>query len=330
MIKKTLYIHIGAGKTGTTTIQDTCERNCSVLRDIYELEYIKFGHKFSKNSTNREAEAILEVNQNLNELKNTIKNGESKKYLISSENFPGEKEEEIEFIKKLLQDVCDVKIIVYLRRQDTLVYSWYTQMVKTGQYSKTITGQINELYASDFLDYEKTLEPWSELFGHENIFVNVFPSKEDLITNFFEKNLDININLKELNIKQSSNIGLTPEQLILIKNILPNTEKEKHKHLIEEIIKPIHIDFNYTNSLISPSQQKELLDAFKYSNNNVAKKYLNREKLFEDPVIEDERAWQYPDILNNGYIDAILKSKKLSLKTKNFIKGRINLEDKKW
>ena len=40
-MKKTLYIHIGTGKTGTTALQNTCEVNMNVLQEKYDVTFIE-------------------------------------------------------------------------------------------------------------------------------------------------------------------------------------------------------------------------------------------------------------------------------------------------
>ena len=71
---------------------------------------------------------------------------------------------------------------------------------------------------------------------------------------------------------------------------------------IVKIIREItfDIDFNYTKSLISPTQRKQILSDFEKSNNNVAKKYLNRDKLFDYLSIEDDENWEYEILSRMG------------------------------
>jgi hypothetical protein len=82
---------------------------------------------------------------------------------------------------------------------------------------------------------------------------------------------------------------------------------ENNKDIIKFIREPFDIDFNYTKSLISPAQRKQILNDYEKFNNIVAKKYLNRDKLFDDLSIEDEETWEYPDIIKNGYYDLAIK-----------------------
>ena len=160
--------------------------------------------KNSGNADRSNPERIVVVNKKLEALKENINSSNLDTFLISSEDFPGEKPEEIKYIHDLLLNVCDVKIIVYLRRQDEFIWSWFSQVLKTIHINQslqyylpldhTMSDCISQLYnAENILNYEKFLDPWAMVFGTENILVNVFPPDENLIVNFF-KNLDIELN----------------------------------------------------------------------------------------------------------------------------------------
>lgn len=308
-MKKTLYIHIGTGKTGTTAIQNYAESNLEPLTRHHNLYYFK-SHLYCKNFKNAErlnSEYIVTVNNKLEELKNNINSSNVNSFLISSEYFPGEKYDEIKHIRDLFSNVCDVKIIVYLRRQDDFAWSWFSQIVKGMHIHQTLDGVIKQLYNVEYiLNYEKFLEPWADVFGTENILINIFPPQENLIINFF-KNLDIELCLNNFKPFDFLNASLKAEQILFIQKLLPKLDLEIDKDIVKIIRKPFDIDFNYTNSLISPAQRKQILSDFEKFNNNVAKKYLNRDKLFNDLSIPNEETWEYPDIIKNGYYDLAKK-----------------------
>ncbi len=308
-MNKTLYIHIGTGKTGTTAIQNFTKSNLESLNRNHNFHYYR-SHLYCKNYNNAKRsnpKYIITVDNNLEELKNNITSSDFHSFLISSECFPGEKHEEIKYIRDLLSNVCDVKIIVYLRRQDDFIWSWFAQVTKAMNLHQTLDGCINQLYNAEYiLNYKKFLEPWAKVFGSENILVNTFPPNGNLIKNFF-KNLDIDINENKISKVPKSNKSLTAEQIVFIQALLPKLDPKKDKDIIKIIRLPFDIDFNYTKSLISPEKRKEILNDFEEYNNNVAKKYLNRDQLFDDLSMDDEETWEYPDIIKNGYYDLAIK-----------------------
>ena len=308
-MKKTLYIHIGTGKTGTTMIQECTKLNLDTFNNKHNFNYYP-SHFYSNNYKNPDRSNLDRVdltNKLLEELKNNINSSNLNSFLISSEFFPGEKHEEIQHIKNIFSNICDIKIIVYLRRQDEFIWSWYSQVIKTTNVNYCLDNCINRLRKAEYiLDYEKFLEPWAKVFGTENILVNTFPPKENLIINFF-KNLDIELDLNDFKSIDRANLSLKAEQIVFIKSLLPKLDLEYASTIVKIIQKPFDIDFNYTKSLIPPAQRKEILNDFDKFNDNVAKKYLNRDKLFDELSIDDEETWEYPDIIKNGYYDLATK-----------------------
>ena len=183
--------------------------------------------------------------------------------------------------------------------------------------------KVAELYRAErILNYEMLLENWN-LIGAENIMINIYPPAENLIVNFF-KNLQININQEDLKSLPRQNTSLQSEQIVLIQKLLPFIVKEKNEfELVEEIRKPFDIKFTYTKSLLSPERRRKIINDFEKYNNKVANLYLNKKVLFEDDTIKDEETWCYPIIFQNGYIDEVLKSDKVSSELKNLIKSKL-------
>ena len=72
--------------------------------------------------------------------------------------------------------------------------------------------------------------------------------------------------------------------------------------------------------MLSPERRRKIINDFEKYNNKVANLYLNKKVLFEDDTIKDEETWCYPIIFQNGYIEEVLKSDKVSSELKNLIK----------
>ena len=90
-MNKTLYIHIGTGKTGTTTIQDFSEDNKDKLEQIYNCHFAGM-HNFSyngechpKRTRHRGFKIVSDSRKNL---RNYIKQSNTDKFLFRSELFP--------------------------------------------------------------------------------------------------------------------------------------------------------------------------------------------------------------------------------------------------
>jgi hypothetical protein len=80
---------------------------------------------------------------------------------------------------------CEVRILLYLRRQDNFLASYYNQLIKTRLYAATFEEFLQQ-NAADAIDlrqykitlamchYDRLLELWADAFGPENIFAGVY------------------------------------------------------------------------------------------------------------------------------------------------------------
>ena len=66
----------------------------------------------------------------------------------------------------------DIRIVVYLRRQDQLALSLYTTRLKSGGTSADVFPRTNS--EDPFFNYDRSLTLWEEAFGRQNMTVKVF------------------------------------------------------------------------------------------------------------------------------------------------------------
>ena len=147
---KTLYLHIGTPKTGTSTIQYFCHLNYDLLLQK-GLCYPDLGFRFPGIGQNRNAYFLShkifddKKNRRLEEEAGERETGLQKleklfarqdKIILSDEHLWNEKEidgERLHYIRERMAK-CDVtvKVIVYLRKQDQVIQSYWAQQVKEG------------------------------------------------------------------------------------------------------------------------------------------------------------------------------------------------------
>lgn len=225
------------------------------------------------------------------------------KFIISAEGLPGWRLGHIRHIENMFKCVCDIKIIAYLRRQDTFVWSWFSQLVKTTSPDLNLNEFINVLYANKkLLCYESFINDWAECFDSENMIIETYPTRGNLIKDFFQKiGIDTTVPIRKSMI---INTSLQPEQIVFFRDFATEWEC---KITMQQAQTPFDIEFNYTKSLISPQKRQQILDDFDECNSNIARAYLNREKLFDDLTIPDRYTWSYPDIKKNGYYEKAIE-----------------------
>lgn len=296
---KKCYIHIGAPKTGSTSLQKFFHTNREALLDsgvLYPDVCLRgYGHHDLAFLLNGEypnwatpQERPLEDLEN--DLKTAVANHEGD-ILLSSENFyllPQPKN-----LAQLLER-CGVTpafepiIVVYIRRQDEVQESWYNQTVKAQGSTQTIEESIEE-YAN-LWDYWEHLNLWATVFGKEQMVVcpynNVRMEAGELYDEFCSI---LNISSKNFVVEDRvTNTGLNRDILEFqrLVNQLPLSTQEKrgfHKELIELSAKTKGSGIFDEGPLLTFEQRQKIYSRYEKSNSKVAKKFLGSETLFDCP-----------------------------------------------
>ncbi len=163
---KKLYLHIGTGKTGSTSIQKTLK---NINSDAFFFYYWKDQSNFILNY-----KTILK----------NILNMDKKIFILSCEWLCTLND------KVLLQELnelskgFDTKIIIYIRRQDEFAVSTYQQMTRRFNNKRKLYGSgslpatfRNSEYLQTQCNYFKICNDWGNIFRKEKIIIRVF-SKE--------------------------------------------------------------------------------------------------------------------------------------------------------
>ncbi|CDE43529.1 uncharacterized protein BN648_01729 [Clostridium sp. CAG:411] len=212
---KTLYLHIGTPKTGTTSIQYFCKNNSELLAQkgfcypLFDFKYIDSGNSrnglFLQNAYFTpegerdlaiEQEYFREGSERVKELFDTYDN-----IILSDEGIwqtafvRTRGKDTIDRIRRIAEEGgYQVKIIVYLRPQEEYAVSWWNQLIKHSRTSANkITWPYYKKYISRYvgLDYYGNLLQLEEAFGQENIIVRRFDKKYFKNGRLLEDFLDI-------------------------------------------------------------------------------------------------------------------------------------------
>ncbi len=172
-----LWIHIGAHKTGTTTLQRALdqERHSLMAHSIwFDPESIDFGEHLSMHSPL----APAELERCKAEMRGRIERRREDAVIWSSEFFFGDPELGYRNIGAVAADLrsitegYEVRIIASVRRQDEFIESWYHQHVKRGgcdsfQQFLTRVGEGSFQWPALLAEYEAR-------FGKEHLRVHLF------------------------------------------------------------------------------------------------------------------------------------------------------------
>lgn len=191
---KTLYIHVGTPKTGTSAIQSFLLDNQEVLEQKgYCYRLMPFAYQ-GKASRRRNAHFALEkVTNEVGEVDRDatlkmVENGyqavaqwlaENENVVLTDESYwrylRGENwkilERLIEIAKK---NQAQVKIIVYLRRQDEFVVSLWKQNVREGRVMESCSSYLDNKSNRKVLNYAKRLQEFESYVGKENLIVRKY------------------------------------------------------------------------------------------------------------------------------------------------------------
>ncbi|MCD9147957.1 hypothetical protein [Pseudophaeobacter flagellatus] len=185
-MRKTLYLHIGHFKTGTTAVQAFLNDNPRLLKrhdfalaqtrlqyskhsdlaySLYKAAGVKsFLHGYKKPETPQQVWAAL-----FDELRASNRS----RMIVSSEEFmrlacfP----KAVKTLSRIIKSARDIdfKVIAFLRPPDSHLQSWYNQLIKMGVETPPYNVAMTDLVEPIHYDYALALRPWIEIFGAEAV-----------------------------------------------------------------------------------------------------------------------------------------------------------------
>lgn len=309
----TLYLHIGQHKTGTSTIQSFFWKN----RNRIERDGILYPEIGMSGSTHANFALSLpgkrddmlatmfsgaahdrsgvykpykgeDADTLFAELGEQIERTNCHAVLLSSECF-------MEWIEpamlKILLDQycqCDVKIVLFLRRQDQWIQAVFNQVVKDP--GLRYGGRLEELPQIGMLDYRRTVQQWAEAFGKSNIMVRPYQKAKchemgvvGILTDLVGLQ---KINHYEMPSFEERNVSLRRWQLKILHAL---NRRDASFKTFDSVLKA----FSEQNALFGGeegtttcmefSRAKALQRYFRRDNNWIARNFLSKRQLFGKP-----------------------------------------------
>lgn len=298
--KKTLYLHVGMGKTGTTALQEFFWENRNILLKNFGIAYPEYGSvSCAHHLLSPHIPSFLAVDWKFLQPEEWCPNlatNDADKILVSSELIAWASPEMISDFCAEIAKWFNVKVVIYLRRQDNLIMAGYNQQIKAGTQKRHINDVIEKQF--ERFDYAKKLQPWIDAWGEENIIVRPFERQQ-----FFQGDIRYDFLYRVFGIDSFELFGIqddggNPNPRLSFKAM-------EYKRWINNIISnpAISSQFNKalldysaatddsstkvfsTKALLSPDKRKEILDKCEPINSEIARKFLKREdgRLFFDP-----------------------------------------------
>jgi hypothetical protein len=211
--------------------------------------------------------------------------------IISSELFFGQ----TKGLDSILEDVVnylrghEVKVVVYLRRQDQLYSSFYNQDVKGMRQWSDSAYQFYETHQIFECDYYSMLDMWSKAFGKNHIIVRPFESEQwlngDIVHDFCAS-----IGIKPLSSKyrdQNESLGIT--QLYVKRCLNRVGYDKKHNDDVLKILLKICAEEPAKGCLyVHRGLYRKYRERWLQVNDALSKNYLQQRPLFDEPIPDPE------------------------------------------
>lgn len=296
-MEKTLILHIGMPKTGTSTIQDMFKENVKELKKFniaYPLfkEYEKlYPHKmfYSTGNGNLLAYAMRKEQEDnvkfpsfdsvVNDIINLINKSSSRYTIISHEDLLYMHPNLIEkMVDKLKENNIEIRCIFYIREQVSFHISNYQQHIK--QIREKFTFKEYLTSRMEYVNYKLYTDKWGKYIEKKNFIVKLLDKncvKKNIAIHFLESS-GIPCKDIKLNEVKNSNVGLgklATEMLRLANSKdLNNSEYEAVKkfvysNLLMKIDEKLSIDLE---------EEKYIKDYYFKSNGELAGEYLTDEE----------------------------------------------------
>jgi capsular polysaccharide export protein len=202
---------------------------------------------------------------------------------------------------KAVRKRAEVRVRVYLRRQDDWLNSWYNQHVKWPFHRRKSQMSPKRFLATmdDFhwLDFEATLGRWAHALGEEAVEIapveRGFAAEgqvEDVIADFVAR-----LGLSGAGLERPAsrhNESMPVHCLELARHMgLHDMSPKARMRMNEALKKGLAPHATEARTVFSPAQRNAVLDRFEASNRAAARRFLGREALFLAPRPGPEEPW---------------------------------------
>lgn len=304
----TVYLHIGTAKTGTTAIQRFLPMNQELLnRQDYDHPLMPF--HFPRMGDGRNAHFLTLWNDETKWAKRWDKGfavireaAERFGHIIMSDEVLWAAGAQDGFWERVTEGFSqigvDLKIVVYLRRQDEMTESHWNQMVKgkpklSQGFSEFVTA--GEYEATFPLEYDKGLDRIASLVGKENMIVRAYEKGQFVEGSLFADFLDaVGLKLTDEYVFPEHIVNTRlPENVVEIKRLINTVDSYKDEavpNYFREIIRQAY-GLETLNEIpehkvgrFSAEERREFMARFAEGNAYVAREYLHRAngRLFEE------------------------------------------------
>lgn len=306
-------VHIGTEKTGSTAIQHYLARNNETLNSQYHvLVPTTLGSGASVNlaaacqtsatpdslrrmrSLTSQESVLAYFHQLQQTLANEITNKRPQRLLLSCENFSSRlktKEDIARLHDFLAPFAAQIRIIVYLRRQEDMIVSSHTTKIRNG-----FQGRFN--YPPPGRErpdahYDQLLARWADVFGDESLTVKLYEPKRlhngDIVDDFCTC-VSIPNGLSRDEARQNTSPDPTTLEIMRQLNAyVPHVIENKPNPLRRDLMNALTAMSNESLAAAVPPPPEEFLARFEKGNREVAQRWFSDDATVPETLFPEAR-----------------------------------------
>ncbi len=309
----TIYLHIGATKTGTTALQRFLEQNFSKLKNEFGVLYPNFhdakifspmrdGHNYWQGFyfENTDGSDDVEV---LNRCIQYCKQNSLNSIVISHEALLVNWHQRMGVLSGKLD--ANIKIICYVRRQDHHLESawkqWGHKFVSSDHIVESLDQQKEQWGGWRQTNWYRLIAPWSQNFGRENVTIRPYEKEQmpgGILPDFLElinvKWPDKPVLRNDVNVNSGFSRDVL-EFLSLNKDFYEGHSDQRLHNMMNKMLDESYKKKPFESyGILSPAERVSIINKYESSNQKLAKEYLNREdgRLFYESQPNLDDAWE--------------------------------------
>lgn len=300
--KSRLTLHLGIHRTGTTGLQRNLAANRTQLAALGKC------YPFADENHQSIAWAIHRGRMSGHELRRKLAAYNKFEHIIlSAEDFCIHRK--LDWIDVLKEDY-DVEAVVYLRRQDHWLMSWYNQHVKwpfSRRHSTMTPAEflacLDEFY---WLDFSAMLGLWDEAVGGDRLRIRLLEKGqvEDTTADFLSLEGIPSTGWKQNDATQ--NDSLPVEMLEFARRSGMMDLKPGQRIQVIKYLQSVAAGFHQKGkTLYTARERQDVLDHFDASNRSAARRWLGRDRLFSEAPPDDRGLYVEGTLAANASFDAL-------------------------
>lgn len=309
---KKLIVHIGMGKTGSSSIQRFLVENQAVLNragyaypdyngSFFDQEIVASGrysngmfYTFLHGQQMQEGFEKIKWDNFIGQLKEDLGN---RNVILSDEAIYGRGIDYFHYLKSLN---VEIKCCVYLRRQDMRMESLYAQNIKGATYfsDNEVLDFVNNYSAAEYCrlvmdkggnkyDFFDHLMQFEKILGKENLYVFTYEEAREygLCKHFSENVLGMDYSDFSESCRLNVSPSLTDIEAKRRLNMLLKEYPVSAGVMMQRIYNQIPFEkSDGGNRWLTPEMRREILEFYKNQNEKTAEHFFGRQQLFEDTI----------------------------------------------